>query len=89
MYHSSRRVIDILPELKRQYLIDHLKHWNSKSLKRVKYFVSDMWSQYTDIASAFFKKAVQIIDRYHFIRQIIWTFDAVRKRIQKIYEKKI
>ena len=44
-----------------------------------------MWQQYTDIASAFFKNATQVIDRYHFIRQILWAFDNVRKRVQKLY----
>ena len=44
-----------------------------------------MWQQYTDIASAFFKNATQIIDRYHFIRQILWASDNVRKRVQKLY----
>ena len=44
-----------------------------------------MWQQYTDIASAFLKNTTQIIDRYHFIRQIIWAFDNVRKRVQKLY----
>lgn len=84
---SSGRVLDILPERSQQYLIDYLKQWSLKSRKRVKYFVSDMWAQYTDIASAFFKNATQVIDRYHFIRQIIWAFDNVRKRIQKVYGK--
>lgn len=84
---ASRRVLDILPERSQHYLIEYLKQWNLKSRKRVKYFVSDMWAQYTDIASVFFKNATQIIDRYHFIRQIIWAFDNVRKRIQKVYGK--
>ena len=82
---ASKRVLDILPDRSQQQLIDYLKQWDSKSRKRVRYFVSDMWQQYTDIASAFFKNATQIIDRYHFIRQIIWAFDNVRKRIQKLY----
>lgn len=85
---STGRVLDILPERSQQYLINYLKQWNTKSRKRVKYFVSDMWAQYTDIASVFFKNATQVIDRYHFIRQIIWAFDNVRKRIQKTYGKK-
>lgn len=85
---STGRVLDILPERSQQYLINYLKQWNTKSRKRVKYFVSDMWAQYTDIAAVFFKNATQVIDRYHFIRQIIWAFDNVRKRIQKTYGKK-
>lgn len=82
---ASKRVLDILPDRSQQQLIDYLKQWDSKSHKRVRYFVSDMWQQYTDIASAFFKNATQVIDRYHFIRQILWAFDNVRKRVQKLY----
>ena len=82
---ASKRVLDILPDRSQQQLIDYLKQWDSKSRKRIRYFVSDMWQQYTDIASAFFKNATQVIDRYHFIRQIIWAFDNVRKRVQKLY----
>lgn len=84
---ASGRVIDILPERSQQYLIDYLKQWNTKSRKRVKYFVSDMWTQYTDIVSVFFKNVTQVIDRYYFMRQIIWAFYNIRKRIQKIYGK--
>ena len=58
------------------------------SLTEAKYFVSDMQQQYTDITFAFFKNGTQVIDRYHFIRQMVWAFDKVRKRIQQIYGKK-
>lgn len=84
---ASRRILDILPERNQNGLIAYFKQWNQKSRKRIKYFVSDMWKPYTDISSAFFKNAIQIIDSYHFIRQMVWASDKVRKRVQKIYDK--
>ena len=84
---ASKRVLDILPCRSQAELIAYLKQWNTKERKRVKYFVSDMWQPYSDIASAFFKNSVQIVDRYHFIRQMVWAFEKVRKRIQKQYGK--
>lgn len=84
---ASKRVLDILPCRSQAELITYLKQWNTKERKRVKYFVSDMWQPYSDIASAFFKNSVQIVDRYHFIRQMVWAFEKVRKRIQKQYGK--
>lgn len=84
---ASRRVLDILPERNQPALIDYLRQWTPKQRKRVRYFVSDMWQQYTDVASAFFKNSAQIIDRYHFIRQMVWAFDKVRKRVQQTYGK--
>lgn len=47
----------------------------------------DMWQQYTDVASAFFKNSTQIIDRYHFIHQMVRAFDRVRRRVQATYAK--
>lgn len=85
---SSHRVIDILPDRSQSSLINYLRQWTPKQRKRVRYFVSDMWQQYTDIACVFFKNGTQIIDRYHFIRQMVWAFDKVRKRVQQIYGKK-
>ena len=41
-----------------------------------------MWSTYQDIASTYFKKATFVIDKFHFIRQVIWAFEAVRKEEQ-------
>lgn len=83
----SKRVLDILPCRSQTELITYLKQWNTKERKRVKYFVSDMWQPYTDVATAFFKNSIQIIDRYHFIRQMVWAFEKVRKRVQKRYGK--
>ena len=85
---ASHRVLDILPDRSQTSLIDYLRQWTPKQRKRVRYFVSDMWQQYTDIACAFFKNGTQVIDRYHFIRQMVWAFDKVRKRVQQIYGKK-
>ena len=31
----------------------------------------------------YFKKATQIVDKYHWIRQVTWAFEAVRKKEQK------
>ena len=47
-----------------------------------------MWQPYTDLATALFKNSTLIIDKYHFIRQMIWAFEAVRKSEQKRYGKK-
>ena len=46
-----------------------------------------MWSPYTEMAKTYLPNATQIIDKYHFIRQIIWAFERVRKTEQKKYGK--
>ncbi len=43
----------------------------------------DMWKPYKELAETFFKNATVVIDKYHFIRQVIWAFERVRKNEQK------
>ena len=81
-------VLDILPNRTTECLIKYFKQWDLDKRKAVRYFVSDMWQPYTDLATALFKNSILIIDKYHFIRQMIWAFEAVRKSEQKKYGKK-
>lgn len=77
---KNKRVLDILPERKESYLI---KYFKQTERSRVKYFVSDMWTTYREIATNFFKNATFLVDKYHWVRQTIWAFEAVRKETQK------
>ena len=85
---KSGIVLDILPCRKQADLIRYLKTWDTKEREKVKFFVSDMWKPYADMSSVMFKNAVQIIDKFHYIRQIIWAFERVRKNEQKKYGDK-
>ena len=77
---KSKKVLDILPERKESYLI---KYFKQTDRSRVEYFVSDMWKTYSEIATNFFKDATFLVDKYHWVRQTIWAFEAVRKEAQK------
>ena len=37
--------------------------------------------------SVYLKNAKQVVDKYHWIRQVIWTFERVRKDTQKQFQK--
>lgn len=80
-------VLDILPDRKTHNLIKYLKQWDKFERKEVDFFVSDMWKPYADLAAAYFKNATPLVDKYHYIRQIIWAFERVRKKIQTKYGK--
>lgn len=84
---KTGEVLDILPERCSSYLSRYMRKYTRDERKGVKYFISDMWSPYTDMATIYFPKATQIVDKYHFIRQIIWAFEKVRKTEQKKYGK--
>ena len=42
-----------------------------------------MWKQYIELGQIYFPNAKIIIDKYHFIRQITWAIDRIRKRLQQ------
>lgn len=80
----NHTVLDILPKRYTPYLSTYFKQFNRE---HVQYFISDMWKPYSDIASTYFKNAVPVVDKYHWIRQVIWAFEAVRKNVQKRFSK--
>lgn len=82
---GERKVIDILKTRYEHDLCDYFKKYDRSN---VKYFVSDMYKPYAEIAAAYFPNATYVIDKYHWVRQAIWAFEAVRKEVQKQFSKK-
>ena len=81
------KVLDILPQRYTHYLTSYFRQFSSDERRQVKYFVSDMWKTYSNISSVWFKDATQIVDKYHWIRQVIWAFERIRKSEQKKFSK--
>lgn len=81
---KTGRVIDIIRTRYEHDLIDYFKKYDRSG---VSVFVSDMYSTYSEIAETYFPKAIYVTDRYHWIRQAIWAFEAVRKEVQKKFSK--
>jgi len=81
---ETGKVIDIIRTRYQHDLIDYFKRYDRSG---VKYFVSDRYSTYAEIASTDFPKATYVTDRYHWIRQAIWAFEAVRKEEQNHFSK--
>ena len=80
-------VLDILPKRYESYLTKYFNAFSREERSKVKYFVSDMWKPYSNISSVWFKNATHIVDKYHWIRQVIRAFEAVRKQEQKKFSK--
>lgn len=81
---ESGIILDILPN---RYKTDLFKYFSKLDRDKTKYFVSDMWRTYEDICTAFFKNAMYIVDKYHYIRYVTWAFENVRKEEQKKFSK--
>ncbi|WP_296558064.1 ISL3 family transposase [uncultured Acetobacterium sp.] len=80
---KKKRILDILPDRKQNHLIDYIKCYSRHERLQVQFFICDMWNQYAELARLFFPNAKIIVDKYHFIRQVTWAIENVRKRVQK------
>ena len=60
-------------------LIKYFKEFPKENRMEVELFVSDMWKTYFKVSETWLKNATQVVDKYHWIRQIIWAFERVRK----------
>jgi len=76
----NRRVLDIIPCRYKFHLIEYFKPFDRT---HTTHFVSDMWGTYADISRDLFKNSVFVVDKYHYMRQVIWAFDSVRKEEQQ------
>ena len=76
----NKRILDILPMRYKHTLVDYFRGFDRT---KTTHFVSDMWETYRDISNTYFKNATFVVDKYHFIRQVVWAFEAVRKEEQK------
>ena len=79
----NKIVFDILPKRSEFYLSEYFNKFDKSERDNVKVFVSDMWKPYANTANVWFKNSMLVIDKFHWIRQIIWAFEAVRKEEQK------
>ena len=80
---KKRRILDILPDRTQGHLADYWRSIPRKERLNVRFFICDMWRPYTELARAFFPNAKIIVDKYHFIRQVTWAIENVRRRLQK------
>ena len=79
----KHRVFDVLYSRKGTCLVDYFKSLDQSKHMKVQYFSCDMNKTFIDLARIYFPNAKIVIDRYHFVRQVYWALENIRKRIQK------
>ena len=77
---KNHKVLDILPNRTLDTLSAYFRAFSTR--KSVKYFVMDMNRAYLELAKTCFPQATVVIDKYHVVRQAIWSFENVRKTEQ-------
>lgn len=80
---KRHQVIDILPERTEAKLGSYFHCIPPKEREKVRFFSCDMYAPYARLAHQYFPQAQVVVDRYHFVRQVSWAMESVRKRIQK------
>lgn len=79
---QNHRVIEILAGREAHHLSAFFSSFTREERARVKVVVIDMWKPYLDMVQAYFKNAILVIDRFHYVRQVLWTFDKIRREEQ-------
>lgn len=77
------KVLDILPNRSTDYLKEYFRSFSMAERLKVKFFISDLWKPYKELAKEIFPNAIIIADKYHFQRQVTWAIENTRKRVQK------
>ena len=81
-----KKVLDILPNRKKEYLIQYFEHTENRY--SVEFVISDMYEPYLLVQRIMFPKAKYVVDRFHYIKYIMEALDKVRIKWQKIYGEK-
>ena len=80
---ETHEVVDILECRYKHFLCDYFKKFPQSQLDNVKYFVTDLWETYKDIAFTYFRKAKILADHFHFARYACDVVNKIRINVQK------
>jgi len=78
-----KKVLDILPSRKKDYLLSYFTRVENRN--NVKIVISDMYEAYLLVTKAMFPKAKFVVDRFHYVRYVMDALDDIRIRTQKEY----
>lgn len=80
---KTHKILDILPTRNQSHITSYFVAIPRYERLKVRFFVCDMCGYFAQAARNLFPNATIIVDRYHFVRQVTWAVENVRKRIQK------
>ncbi len=81
-----KRVIDILPNRRKERLIQYFSFTENR--RSVEYIISDMYEPYLLVQKIMFPNSKYVVDKFHYIRYIMGALDKIRIRLQKEYGEK-
>jgi len=81
----NKKIIDIIPNRRTNWLRHYFNKVSNKERKRVKTIIIDLWAPYRNIIKDYFPNATIIADRFHYVRHLYWAFNDVRVRVMKSF----
>lgn len=81
-----KKILDILPNRKKEYLIQYFTHTENRY--SVEFVISDMYEPYLLVQRIMFPKAKYVVDKFHYTRYIMDALDKIRIRLQKTFGEK-
>lgn len=81
----GRKLLEVLPSRKKEYLLKYFKGIPLDERKTVKYVTIDMWEAYRDVAKEVFPNCIVAVDPFHVVKDIGTAFTKYRVRLMNQY----
>lgn len=79
--------LDILPNRKKQTLIDHFKKLGSAFCEQIKLVSCDIWKTYIYVAEECFPNCEVVLDRFHLVKALNDVLDYQRKKLRREFKE--
>ena len=80
----NKKLIDVFPNRRKHNLEAYFMRVPKEERNKVRVVISDLWDPYRKLTHKVFPKAILVADKYHFIRQLYWGLQSVRKRVMRL-----
>lgn len=77
------KTLDILKNRKTEDLVEYFMEYPLEERSKVKFVVMDMCSLFRSVIKMCFPNAQIIVDKFHFVRQVLTSLDEIRKQEQR------
>lgn len=81
--YDAQKPIDLLPNRKKNDLLEYFRGFSLSERRKVKYIAADMYKTYRDVCQQIFPNATYAVDRFHVMQDFTRQFDRVRIRVMK------
>lgn len=84
---DTGKLLDILPSRKKKDLVSYFMQFEHRARLNVKILVTDMNASYNALIKECFPHAKLVVDRFHVVKHLIRSFEDIRLRIMKSFDR--